>query len=473
MLREDEHFLTLLRAEGLEIMPAPIWSARFRHGLPMNASRADPRGDVSAVRERRHRLPSTHSADLPVPGCRQDQQEVQADRRLGAGGRARRTARRGAQPGSDPAVSCSRRSSADRSSEGPRHPEVDCLVSTDDEAFTYNKRISRLSAVQEHKHDPARDRARRARGEDCEGARYHVAERQAQGHGCWTGSARRSPSILKDKQCPMAVFEILRKMKALRQIEAAELLVNANNYSVAYASAILAGDTAVPARRWLQAQAAETDDPEAMARIEGELARLQESFTSIQDFLRPGSPATDGHQGYVAKLLGNARIVRYLDAEPAGLHGRVSDDRRDDDDPAARGGVNRTAADGDPDPTSAGTAGDAARWGGSSAVVGMAANPSGAHQAGLSFRWPLFFMSAVTGGSPVEGLLSGSSLPLESAGDRQSAMQHVGVWRVRSLRFVTGGSLFTATLAAFDKLVAPAFSGATTCLEHMEQSYFP
>lgn len=28
--------------------------------------------------------------------------------------------------------------------------EVECLVSTDDEAFTYNKRISRLSAVQEH-----------------------------------------------------------------------------------------------------------------------------------------------------------------------------------------------------------------------------------------------------------------------------------------------------------------------------------
>jgi len=35
-----------------------------------------------------------------------------------------------------------------------------------------------------------------------------------------------------------------------------------------------------------------------------------------------------------------------------------------------------------PGPISAGTAGDAARWGGSSAVVGMTANPFGAHQAG-------------------------------------------------------------------------------------------
>jgi hypothetical protein len=38
-----------------------------------------------------------------------------------------------------------------------------------------------------------------------------------------------------------------------------------------------------------------------------------------------------------------------------------------------------TAIDGDPDPKSAGAAGEAALWGGSSAVVGMAANPFGAH----------------------------------------------------------------------------------------------
>jgi len=37
------------------------------------------------------------------------------------------------------------------------------------------------------------------------------------------------------------------------------------------------------------------------------------------------------------------------------------------------------AVEGDPDPISAGTAGEAAQWGGSSAVVGMAANPLGAH----------------------------------------------------------------------------------------------
>jgi hypothetical protein len=33
--------------------------------------------------------------------------------------------------------------------------------------------------------------------------------------------------LLKDKICPMAVFDVLRKMNPVRQIEAAELLINA------------------------------------------------------------------------------------------------------------------------------------------------------------------------------------------------------------------------------------------------------
>ena len=31
------------------------------------------------------------------------------------------------------------------------HTDVICLVSTDDEAFTYNKRVNRLAMIQEHR----------------------------------------------------------------------------------------------------------------------------------------------------------------------------------------------------------------------------------------------------------------------------------------------------------------------------------
>ena len=90
-------------------------------------------------------------------------------------------------------------------------------------------------------------------------------------------------SLLKDKICPMAVFDVLRKMSPLRQVEAAEFLINANNFSVSYASAILAGTP--------QAQLASVQTPkrlkdmtaEAISRMERDLSRLQEAISSIQD----------------------------------------------------------------------------------------------------------------------------------------------------------------------------------------------
>jgi len=126
------------------------------------------------------------------------------------------------------------------------------------------------------------------------------------------GICEEAVAILKDKPCTSAVFEILRKMKALRQIEASELLVNANNYSLAYVSAILAGTP--------QAQLVETTKPkrlkgvtpEAMARMERELARLQEGITSIQETYGQNHLQLTVIKRYLAKLLGNARVVRHL-----------------------------------------------------------------------------------------------------------------------------------------------------------------
>src|SRR6202047_1390266 len=118
--------------------------------------------------------------------------------------------------------------------------EVECLVSTDDEAFTYNKRVSRLSPVQEQRmiakaieRNVPKDKIARALD-----INVRSISRKAQ---LLDGICHEAIDLLKDKMCPMAVFDVLRKMNPLRQIEAAELLINANNFSVSYASAILVG----------------------------------------------------------------------------------------------------------------------------------------------------------------------------------------------------------------------------------------
>jgi hypothetical protein len=190
--------------------------------------------------------------------------------------------------------------------------EVECLVSTDDEAFTYNKRISRLSPVQEQRmiakaieRNVPKEKIARALD-----INVRSLSRKVQ---LLDGICGEAVGLLKDKMCPMAVFDVLRKMSPLRQIEAAELLINANNFSVSYASAILAGTP--------QAQLITPQTPkrlkgmtaEAIARMERELSRLQEAISSIQDSYGQDHLHLTVVKGYLRKLISNDRVARYLE----------------------------------------------------------------------------------------------------------------------------------------------------------------
>jgi DNA-binding transcriptional MerR regulator len=189
--------------------------------------------------------------------------------------------------------------------------QVECLVSTDDEAFTYNKRVSRIAPIQEHR--MILKAIERGVSEEKIAAALDLNPRSIQRKvKLLDGICPEAVAILKDKACTAAVFTTLRKMIPLRQIEAAKLMVNANNYSVAYISAILAGTP--------QAQLVEANKPkringvtpQAVARMEKELARLQEGITQIQDTYGQDHLQLTVLRGYVAKLLGNGRVVRYL-----------------------------------------------------------------------------------------------------------------------------------------------------------------
>jgi ParB-like chromosome segregation protein Spo0J len=190
--------------------------------------------------------------------------------------------------------------------------EVECLVSTDDEAFTYNKRINRLSPVQEQRmiakaieRNVPRDKIARALD-----INVRSISRKVQ---LLDGICEEAIGLLKDKMCPMAVFDVLRKMNSLRQIEAAEFLINANNFSVSYASAILTGTP--------QAQLVTPQTPkrlrgmtaEAIARMERELSRLQEAISSIQDSYGQDHLHLTVVKGYLRKLITNDRVARYLE----------------------------------------------------------------------------------------------------------------------------------------------------------------
>lgn len=206
--------------------------------------------------------------------------------------------------------------------------EVQCLVSTDDEAFTYNRQVSRLAPVQEHKmickaieRGVPEEKLAAALDLNLSSIRRKVR--------LLDGVCEEAVGILKDKPCTAAVFDALRKMKTMRQIETAELLVNANNYSVAYVNAILAGTPQAQLVESSKPKKVKGITPEAMARMEQELARLQEGIASIQGHLRPGSPASDRDQGLCRQAARECADRALSGAKPPRVPRRVPDDYRD------------------------------------------------------------------------------------------------------------------------------------------------
>src|SRR6201999_2304485 len=88
--------------------------------------------------------------------------------------------------------------------------EVDCLISTDDEAFTYNKRVNRLSAPQEHRmivraieRGVSEERLAQALG-------FNVSAIQRRAR-LMDGICEEVVELLKDAPCPLSVFDVLRK----------------------------------------------------------------------------------------------------------------------------------------------------------------------------------------------------------------------------------------------------------------------
>jgi RepB plasmid partitioning protein/ParB-like nuclease domain len=189
--------------------------------------------------------------------------------------------------------------------------DVTCLVSTDDEAFTYNKRVNRIAIIQEHRmilkaveRGVPEERIAKALNVDVKSI---VRKRRL-----LDGICAEVAEILKDKHIAIHTFTELRKMVPLRQIEAAELMVAMNKYTTSYAKSLLA---ATP-----QAQLVEADRPKHVRGLSDEQVALmeRESVNLEREFrIAEKSYGTDHldlvlTNGYLGKLLGNARVVRYL-----------------------------------------------------------------------------------------------------------------------------------------------------------------
>ena len=118
--------------------------------------------------------------------------------------------------------------------------EVACLLATDDESYTYNKRVNYLSPIGEH-HMILKNLENGVTEEEIAAALdVNVATIRAK-RNLLDGICSEAAETLKDKRVGNDAFSVLRKMKALRQTEVAGLMVAANNYTRRFALALLTG----------------------------------------------------------------------------------------------------------------------------------------------------------------------------------------------------------------------------------------
>jgi hypothetical protein len=188
---------------------------------------------------------------------------------------------------------------------------VVCLVAVDDEAFTYNKRISRIATIQEHKmilnavkKGVSEERLARALNVDIQNIRLK--------RNLLVGICPEVAELLKDKHVPINVFSDLRRLKPLRQISLAQGMITMNRYTQSYVRSMIAATPAedfVEERKPKQKGSITKEQIELMSR-ESEIVNRE--FNIIEKDYGVDNLELSIAVGYVGTLLENVAVVRYL-----------------------------------------------------------------------------------------------------------------------------------------------------------------
>lgn len=191
------------------------------------------------------------------------------------------------------------------------HDSAKCLIAFDDEAYTYNHKVSRLSAIQEHfmirraiKNGVSEERIARSLDVDVSTIR--------QKRDMLEGICPEAVDLLKDRCTSAQAFRELRRVTPMRQIEIAELMCATNNYKMCYIKCLVA---ATPSEQLVQGdrpKECQTLTPEDVSRIENEMATLGRDFKIIEESHGKNTLHLVIVLGYLRKLLDNVRMVKYL-----------------------------------------------------------------------------------------------------------------------------------------------------------------
>jgi len=191
------------------------------------------------------------------------------------------------------------------------YTDAPCLIATDDESYTYNNRINRITSIQEHQmlrraveRGVTPDRLAKALNVDVSQIHKKVSLLE--------GICPEAVEMLKDQHFSANLGAVLRKMKPTRQVECVELMLTANNMTVAYAEALLAATPPALLVSEKRPRKLSGVTAEQMVKMEREMGNIQNQLKLVEKSYGQDVLLLVLARGYLGKLVGNKAVLRYL-----------------------------------------------------------------------------------------------------------------------------------------------------------------
>ena len=194
-----------------------------------------------------------------------------------------------------------------------------CLVAVEDDPYTYNDKVNRLSIIQEHRMI-SKALESGISPEDVAKALGMDPKKLIRRKELINGLHPEVLQLLKEKQVSDKALKMLKRVRKLRQVEMAQLMVSMNNFTFAYARALFIG---TPKEQMLNPEKPKVVNgvsAKELVRMEKELETMESEFKAFQNRYGEDALHLNTVQRYVKRLLENHEVKRFLEQRYPELH---------------------------------------------------------------------------------------------------------------------------------------------------------
>lgn len=186
-----------------------------------------------------------------------------------------------------------------------------CLISPVNDTYTYNKRVNRLTIIQEQK------MLKKAIGSGVSIDKLGIvlgvtADTLNRKINLSKGIAPEVIALLSEKQVSVSLFDTLRKMIFARQIEVVSIMINLNNFTKQFALSMLhttSRENLIDAHK---GSVEKKDIRKNIERLEREMMAVRVETEQIEDEYSQNNLQLVIVKSYIKKLLDNSAVLHWL-----------------------------------------------------------------------------------------------------------------------------------------------------------------